>query len=589
MKLSKIYSNNPKFKTIKFKSGLNIIYGDVENEKSEGGIVREHNLGKSSLVYLIDFLLLKKVVKSSIFKKHLKKFSDWIFFLEIELNSGEFLTIKRPVNPNTKISFKRHLARNQNLIEEIDWDHKDLSLNSKEEETNPKIILETEYLKFNVAPEFNYRKFLPYLLRTQKDYNQVFELSYFRYHKDWKPLLFALLGFDFNLLEKKYDLDQTFTEENKFIKRLSNSGNSDEINIIKAAIEAKEREKLELENKQSEFDFYKQEENINFDLVRNVEVQISKLNNEEYTLNYNIEQIRITLDKSNEILNIKDIDELFKEVKIFFPNQLLKEYSDVINFSQQITKERAKYLKQELLELEEKIKAVKSQLMTLNKERISMLSILKEKDTFIKYKHYQEDISKITSEISIYKTKLDNANTIESYRKSLEEIAGKIKNQSDLIKIEIDKDNKDFQQIRIIFQDIYKKTFEYTALLVLSPNLEGNIEFDTPVIDKSDGLTGQGDGYTSTRVLCATFILAILIHYSKQSFYRFAYHDGILESWGDNHKINFIQSVRDYCEKNDVQYITSIIKSDIPKGFSFYDEEIVSTLSKDDELFGFQF
>ena len=106
MKLSKIYSNNEKFKPIIFNEGFNIIYADVENTVDETtGKVQEHNLGKTSLVYLIDLLLLKGVTKKNFFGKYGEKFSDWVFFLEIKLNNGEYLTIRRGVNPNTKISF----------------------------------------------------------------------------------------------------------------------------------------------------------------------------------------------------------------------------------------------------------------------------------------------------------------------------------------------------------------------------------------------------------------------------------------------------------------------------------------------------
>lgn len=105
----------------------------------------------------------------------------------------------------------------------------------------------------------------------------------------------------------------------------------------------------------------------------------------------------------------------------------------------------------------------------------------------------------------------------------------------------------------------------------------------------SQDLTGKGDGYTSTKVLCASFVLAVLVHYFTESFFRFAYHDGILESWGNNHKIQFINLVRDYCSKYGIQYIISLIKSDIPDGFDLLDKEIIRTLCKGDELFGNEF
>ncbi len=594
MKLSKIYANNLQFKTITFNEGFNIVYGDVEDvvDKTTNK-VQEHNLGKTSLINLIDFLLLKKVSQDTIFSKYKEKFSNWVFFLEIKLNNGEYLTIRRAVNPNTKISFKKHLSKNQNFTHEVNWDHEDLSLTSKDDKKNAKKILEKKYLKFDVNTDFNYRSFLPYLLRTQYDYQNVFRLNRFRgKDKDWKPALFQLLGFNSKLLLDKYDLDFEIKEEKKHIKKLKSKhdDSSNEVYKIKAAIEAKENEKIGIQKQIDYFDFYQKEKSINFDLVKHVENEISSLNKERYVLEHNIEKIQQSLDSKNKpSLQIDEIKKLYEEAKIFFPDNLAKDYQEVIDFTSQITTESEKYLKDELAELKEAHNKKTERLKQLNKERGQMLSVLKEKDTFKKYKKYQEDLVKIDNAIYAYQSKMEGIETIDNCQKSIDKTRNKIKEHSQSIEEEINKDNADYQKIKDIFQKIYKKTFEFTPLLVVAPNKNGNVEFETDVLNKLQSLTGKGYGYTSTKILCASFVLAILIHYSTKSFFRFAYHDGILESWGDNHKVHFIELIRSYCKEFDIQYVISLIKSDIPRNFKIENQEIIRTLSGDDLLFGFQF
>ena len=296
------------------------------------------------------------------------------------------------------------------------------------------------------------------------------------------------------------------------------------------------------------------------------------------------------LDSKNKpSLQIDEIKKLYEEAKIFFPDNLVKDYQEVVDFTSQITTEREKYLKDELVELKEAHNKKTERLKQLNKERGQMLSVLKEKDTFKKYKKYQEDLVRIENEIYSYQAKMEGIETIDNYQKSINATREKIKEYSQSIEEEINKDNADYQKIKVIFQEIYKKTFEFTSLLVVAPNEKGNVEFETDVLNKSQNLTGKGDGYTSTKILCASFVLAILIHYSPKSFFRFAYHDGILESWGDNHKIHFIELIRSYCEEFGIQYVISLIKSDIPRNFKIEDQEIIRTLSDDDLLFGFQF
>ena len=598
MKLSKIYANNPNFQSISFIDGLNVIYGDTDDTINlSTGKVQEHNLGKTSLVHLIDFLLLKELKTDDDFIKHKDKFLDWVFFLEIKLNNGKYLTIRRAIASNTKISFKEHFLGNQDFTNEENWNCLDLSLNSTNDNSNPKHIFRTKYLEFDIAKEFKFRNFLAYLLRKQGAYSEVFRLEKFNRGKDiyWKPLLFHLLGFNKKLLEEKYSLDDDIKENENFIKKSLKEKESEEIYQLKAAIEAKEVEKNEVAQKLNSFDFFEKEQSINFELVKNIETQISELNRREYALNYQIEQIQKSLDSSNKpSLKVEDIQTLFKEVEIFFPNDLTKTYQEVINFSEQITKEREKYLKEELIELQEKKDRVNLELKKLNSKRVSDLSMLQEKDTFIKYKKYQEDLVKLESEIFSYKQKLENAKALEKYQDEIDKNYEQVKKLANKIKEELDKETDNFGKIKKIFQEIYRKTFEYTALLIVEPNKNGNVEFKTDVLGQNQDSTAKDKGTTSKRILCASFVLAILINYSQNSFFRFAYHDGILEGWGDNHKIAFINLIREYCKEYNIQYIISLIKSEIPKSFdsvnSFFKEnEIRRILGRKDTLFNIEF
>jgi uncharacterized protein YydD (DUF2326 family) len=93
------------------------------------------------------------------------------------------------------------------------------------------------------------------------------------------------------------------------------------------------------------------------------------------------------------------------------------------------------------------------------------------------------------------------------------------------------------------------------------------------------------------------FDLAVLITYSRRSFYRFVYHDGALEGLDDRKKINFLNMVRGICGENDLQYILTVIDSDIPRDEMdniavFPDEEVVLRLHDRDDsgrLFGMGF
>ena len=200
MKLSKLYSNDYRFHNMSFNYGLNVVLGRVMRREDKQK--DSHNLGKSTLIDVLDFMLLKDIDRTHFFKKYSPLFDEHIFYLEVLLNGGTYLTIRRSVIEPTKISFKSSEAP---LVcnEETLWDSADVTLNKARKYLNEK-------LGFDILTDWSYRKTVSFFLRTQKDYQNVFQLGKFinGKHKDWKPVVFEMLGYDSSALIRKYELDE---------------------------------------------------------------------------------------------------------------------------------------------------------------------------------------------------------------------------------------------------------------------------------------------------------------------------------------------------------------------------------------------
>ena len=100
--------------------------------------------------------------------------------------------------------------------------------------------------------------------------------------------------------------------------------------------------------------------------------------------------------------------------------------------------------------------------------------------------------------------------------------------------------------------------------------------------------TSEAQGTTYKKLLCMAFDLSLLIHYSKDSFFRFVYHDGILEGLDNRIKIRLLDKIKQICEEYNIQYILSLIDSDIPTYptgvyYHFTDNEICLELNDKDE------
>jgi uncharacterized protein YydD (DUF2326 family) len=124
--------------------------------------------------------------------RHLTPFSEFVFYLEIQLMDASYVTVRRSVEEASKVSFKKHEASRQDFttLPDADWDHVQLPFERSRE------MLDS-LLDWRALKPWSYRKGIGYLLRSQEDFGNVFHLSKFAAaHSDWKPFLAHLLGFN---------------------------------------------------------------------------------------------------------------------------------------------------------------------------------------------------------------------------------------------------------------------------------------------------------------------------------------------------------------------------------------------------------
>lgn len=599
MKLMQIYSNDNKFKWVKFnEQGINVILGTLENKSIKD--TDSHNLGKSTLVSLIDFMLLKEIDENFFLRKSAKTFHNYTFFLELKKDNTHFITIKRNVANSTKISFKYHDKPYQDYRKEQNWDYEDLPLTTNDSTKKPVIIL-NNYLGIETCKTYTYRKILGYFLRTQYDYDEVFKLNKYKGKKvDWLPALLNLLGFDGSILEQKMLLENNVTITSDHLKRMQKelSVSDYEIDVIKSLIEAKQIDKTNVEDKIDKFDFYLKENNISTNLVEEIETEISKLNKLDYRLKYEIEKVKESLNRKTKF-DFENIENIFKEVNIYFPDQIKRKYEQLVDFNNQITVEREIYQKEILSEKLGELGEVNIKLQEFNQKRTEVLAALQEKDTFRKFKAYQNELIEIENEISALLSKLDNIDIIKSIRKSIEKMQEDLAKQIDLVLKHLDANNEFYVKIKTYFRELVKEIIGESAILYFKINKNNNPDFHADYVGlKEDMITSQSDGYSYKKMLCVCFDLAILMAYKNKDFFHFVYHDGAYESMSNTRKIKYIDAVRKVCTENNLQYIFTTLEDDLPRDakdevYKFNKGEIVLTLTdKPDNLgrlFGIKF
>ena len=153
----------------------------------------------------------------------------------------------------------------------------------------------------------------------------------------------------------------------------------------------------------------------------------------------------------------------------------------------------------------------------------------------------------------------------------------------------MEKQNSDpsslFSKIRLYFNEVVERVVARKALLSVSANQYGHLEFTAEILDEAGNATSADLGFTYRKLLCIAFDLAILRSHLGEQFPRFVYHDGVFESLDDRKKENLLEVLRDYTRLG-IQSVITLIDSDLPSGTgsAFFDSaEIVLTLHDEDE------
>ncbi len=577
MKISKIYANKS-FKNVSFnETGLNVIIGKISDRENTD--LDSHNIGKSLLLEVIDFLLLKKVSnKDKYFLTKYQIFEECVFFAEIKLNSGQYLIVRRATATNTKISFKINDFKLEDFITDFEsWDEENIAID------NGRKLLNT-YINYDILPSWTYRKAINYFMRYQNDYIDVFKLSKFQgVHKDWKPMVFDLLGFDGKLIDEKLSLEEEFEEQKALLKTLEteNKVSSEDEDKVVGLIEIKQNEFDILSDEVDKFNFYEKDNAEKEKLINDIESQIKYANTEHYNIKYEINKIENSLTTGIDLINIDDINELYKEVEIFFPDALLEEYEKVVNFNKEITSERNQYLSENLATLKQELIEVETQLKKLENEKSVIFTDITEKTTYDKFKKYQKELAKAEADIIILQNKLTSINKMSSIQEKINRLDADIKLKVAELKKEILKQKH--KHIRKLFNEFTMKVLNTPAILSVKPNKSNNIEFEAEYQNQEELITTDlARGNTYKKILCAAFDTALLQFYSQNSFYKFVYHDGVLDSLDIRKKEKYIEYVREMANQNNIQYILTVIESetyDLRSEYKFTEDEVRLLLS----------
>ena len=578
MKLRALYSNDDgRFPRIDFREGLNVVFARVRDPRVQNR--DSHNLGKTFLIRVLDFALLGSCTGSHVFKKRKDLFADFVFFLEVRVRSGAYVTIRRPVSGRAAICI--HVSdRPRGDLRQLplgDWKHPKLGVDRA-------IAVLNRILNLTQISPYHYRKGLGYVLRDQGDYTDEFRISRFAKGKDvdWKPFVALLLGFDHALLLAKYDNDRQQLARKAELKVLEQSGQgtSEEIDELRGVIGVRESAVERVRSQVAAFDFADIESEITRHTVRTIERSMAELNEQRFILEREAHEIDRALETEFGF-DLHGITDAFAEAQKTLPDLLVKSYEELIAFNESMSAERRERLTARRSRLGALMATMDQQRKVLNDDRVDALRIITQRETLEKYKALQRNVLHKEEEILGLRQRLSDLGEAGRIAGDLRRIAGEQLTLITRIKDMVNEGNKRYETIRTLFSEFAHAILSVSAVLATHVNSIGNLDFRTRILEDGDTSreTAEAEGTSYRKALCVCIDLAFLVVNAQGGFYRFVYHDGVFEGFDNRRKVSLLRTVRRLCAEYGLQYILTVIDADLPR-----DEEDNKVLFTEDEV-----
>ena len=596
MRMRRLYSNlDHYFTPVRFNDGLNIVLAEIRLPENRSK--SSHNLGKSTLARVIDFCLLDRVNKDHFFKMREDLFGEFVFFLEIELLDGSFLTIRRATANASKISFSLSPVTQPDLtsLAEDDWSHFELPF------AKSKSLLDG-YLDLRDIDPWRFRNAIGYFLRTQADYDDVFKLQrHAGVDKDWKPVLARILGLNAAIFTDRYEMKADIDMKAASLASAERDAKGSEFDPekIDALIHLREVEVTRMKDELDDFDFEGFDAIKTTTLVDQIDTKISGLNQDRYTLSHKVAELERGLVADKISFNPQRAKILFEEASVNFPEQVKNDFEQLIAFNKAITEERSVYIREELASSKTQINRINSDLKILNAQRRKNLEYLRSEDVFEKYRTLTAEVAKTFAEVELLQRQHNISSDIQDKRRELREAKATYAELQGVAEQSLRQTSQErtslLAKVREYFSGQLKEVLSRDAILSVTLNGEGNLEFRTDFVDGDEIFTSESDGTSYKKLLCVAFDLAIVRAHLEGAFPRFVFHDGIFELLDPRLKLNLLDSVRVYSDLG-IQSIITVMDFDFPSvegdsGHGLNEDDIIMRLHDDGEqgrLFHFE-
>lgn len=429
-----VRSDKESFKSIEFQPGFNVVIAERTKESTRKD--SRNGLGKTSLIEVIHFCLGANTNPNKGLRQ--ERLNDWTFFLDLDLRDNRYVVSRNTANPG-RVVIEGDWS-GWPIKPEVDDLLKQASLSLSEwRKVLGWLIFDLPLPDSNEKYYPTFRSLISYFIRLGRDAFSI-PFEHFRRQTTWDKQVnnaFLLgLGWEYaKTWQELKDRDKALIQ----LKQVTRSGlmpnlvgTIGDLETSRVRLEGQvARTQAQLSSFQVHPQYSELEERANF-----LTSSIHRLSND----NMRDRQIREFYERGlqeERSPNEDAIAEMYAEVGIVLPENIVKRLEDVQAFHQKITSDRREFLEGELQRLRDSIVRREEQIRQGTNERASLMEILQTHGALEEYTKLQQRHLQTVAALEEVKTRINNLQKFEQEKSNL-----KIETEQLLVEARLDHENR---------------------------------------------------------------------------------------------------------------------------------------------------
>jgi len=577
-----IYASDARFKSVKFKPGLNVILAERQHTSTDKD--SRNGLGKTSLLNVLHFCFGGNLQKKLL---PVEKIRDWTFYLELDL-LGETFKVSRSIDQPGFVYIEGNIL-SLPISPEID---EESGFRFYKVATWNEVLGQCLFEIPNVARDKykpSFRDLISYFIRSGKDsYSEPF--SYLRNQKAWQSQIAN--AFMLGLKWEHATQVQKLKDKNTVISSL-NDALALGITSSKGELEAERlRLKSSLDKDKkiiASFKVHPKYEDIQ-DQANELTQFLHRLANLNFGLKKKLARYTDSIASEAPAQQL-DVSKFYKDAGVVFSDSLKKTMDETKEFHAIIVKNREHFLKAELKNIQGQIENNDLEIERLSNERAELLSLLETHGALEEITKLQENLSEKKSKFEVIQHKLEEIKNISSKKKEI---------KSERVELDL-KIQRDFEESRNRWEPAVTDFNENSlALYNESGDLIINISEKGIVKENAYKFSVQiprsnSEGVSKMKIFCYDLMLVNL--FAQRDGINFLIHDSAMfDAVDSRQRAHALEHANSKALGNGFQYICAFNSDMLPledfsEGFNIYDFVCLTLSDKDpkDSLFGFRF